>query len=59
MVGTKSKSDDQYSPEETHQRMIAALRGARLAGHMPMKAKVKKAAKKAKKAKRAKSKKLT
>jgi hypothetical protein len=38
------KSDDQYSPEE--ERMKAALLGARLAGHVPMKAK--KAAKKAK-----------
>jgi hypothetical protein len=40
------KSDDQYSPEEIQQRMVAALRGARLAGHLPMKAK--KAAKKKK-----------
>jgi hypothetical protein len=27
------------SPEETQQRMVAALRGAQLAGHVPMKAK--------------------
>jgi hypothetical protein len=30
------KPDDQYDPEESKQRMIAALRGARLAGHVPM-----------------------
>jgi hypothetical protein len=41
------KSDDNYSPEEAKERMKAALIGARLAGHVPMKAK--KAAKKAKK----------
>jgi hypothetical protein len=40
------KPDDQYSPEEIQQRMVAALKGARLAGHVPMKAK--KAVKKAK-----------
>jgi hypothetical protein len=33
-----------YTKEEAEQRLVAALRGARLAGHMPMKAK--KAAKK-------------
>lgn len=49
-----SKDDDKFESEEAKRRMIAALRGARLAGHMPMKAK--KAAKKAKKtAKRAKA----
>jgi hypothetical protein len=40
------KPDDQYSPEEAKERMKAALLGARLAGHVPMKAK--KAAKKIK-----------
>jgi len=40
------KPDDQFSEEETKQRMVAALKGARLAGHVPMKAK--KAAKKTK-----------
>jgi hypothetical protein len=40
------KPDDQYSPEEAKERMVAALKGARLAGHVPMKAK--KAAKKTK-----------
>lgn len=42
--------NDQYSPEETQERMKAALLGARLAGHVPMKAKpkAKKAAKKKK-----------
>jgi hypothetical protein len=33
------KPDDQYSPEEAQERMKAALLGARLAGHVPMKAK--------------------
>jgi hypothetical protein len=38
------KSDDQYSPQEAKERMKAALLGARLAGHVPMKAKSKKTA---------------
>jgi hypothetical protein len=44
------KVEDQYSPEEARERMMAALRGARIAGHVPMKAKpkVKKVVKKAK-----------
>jgi hypothetical protein len=47
------KPDDQYSPEEAKERMKAALLGARLAGHVPMKAKkAKKAAKKVKAKKR-------
>jgi hypothetical protein len=29
------KSDEQFSPAETKQRMEAALRGARIAGHKP------------------------
>ena len=37
---------DKYSDEEAKRRLVAALRGARLAGHMPMKPK--KAAKKKK-----------
>jgi hypothetical protein len=41
------KSDDQYSSQEAKERMKAALLGARLAGHVPMKAK-KAAAKKTK-----------
>jgi len=45
-MARSQKSDDQYSDEETKQRMVAALKGARLAGHVPMKAK--KAAKKTK-----------
>jgi hypothetical protein len=45
-MARSQKSDDQYSPEEAKGRMKAALLGARLAGHMPMKAK--KAAKKTK-----------
>jgi hypothetical protein len=28
-----------YTKEEAEQRLVAAVRGARLAGHMPMKAK--------------------
>jgi hypothetical protein len=35
------KPDDQYSPEEAKERMKAALLGARLAGHVPMKEKPK------------------
>ena len=42
------KPSDQYSAEEAKDRLVAALRGARLAGHVPMKAKAKKEAKKAK-----------
>jgi hypothetical protein len=45
-MARSQKSDDQYSEEETKQRMVAALKGARLAGHVPMKEKPK--AKKAK-----------
>jgi hypothetical protein len=33
------KPDDKYSDEEAKDRLVAALRGARIAGHMPMKAK--------------------
>jgi len=53
-MARSQKSDDQYSDEETKQRMVAALKGARLAGHVPMKAKrkAKKTAKKSKKAAR-------
>jgi hypothetical protein len=42
------KSDDHFSPEEAKQRMEAALRGARIAGHKPYKpiAKKKKSPKK-------------
>jgi hypothetical protein len=39
MPGKSSKNDDQYSPEESKERMVAALKGARLAGHVPMKKK--------------------
>jgi hypothetical protein len=44
------KAEDQYSAEEAQQRMRAALLGARLAGHVPMKEKpkAKKATKKGK-----------
>ena len=40
------KKSDEYSQQEMRRRFEAALKGARLAGHMPMKAK--KAAKKTK-----------
>ncbi|WP_291571208.1 hypothetical protein [Bradyrhizobium sp.] len=49
----QKKSDDQYSPEEAKERMRAALLGARVAGHVPMKAKPK--AKKTKPRKRQKA----
>jgi hypothetical protein len=45
------KPEDQYNDEEAKQRLVAALRGARIAGHKPMesltqkKSKVKKATK--------------
>jgi hypothetical protein len=38
MVGKKS-DNDQFSDEEAKGRLVAALRGARLAGHVPMNAK--------------------
>lgn len=31
------KSEDQYDSKETEKRMAAALKGARLVGHKPMK----------------------
>lgn len=37
-----NKPDDQYSPEETKERMAAALRGARIAGHKAMESLIKK-----------------
>jgi hypothetical protein len=43
-----SDKNDRYSKDETEQRMRAALKGARLVGHKPMKpVKPKKAKKKA------------
>ena len=45
------KKAGEYSEQEARQRLEAALRGARLAGHMPMKAK--KAARKTKPKKKA------
>jgi hypothetical protein len=49
-----SKSDDeQFSPEESRKRLLAALRGARIAGHKPM---VKKAASPKRKAKKSRAK---
>jgi hypothetical protein len=45
----KGPKVEQYSDEEAKSRLVAALRGARLAGHMPMKPpKIRKAAKKTK-----------
>jgi hypothetical protein len=50
----KNKDDkDSFPPEEAAKRFKAALLGARLAGHVPMKAK--KAAKKAKVKKKSKA----
>ena len=37
MTKSKIKDDDQFSPDETQQRFDAALRGARITGHKPMK----------------------
>jgi hypothetical protein len=31
-----ANSDDEYSKEEAERRLVAALRGARVAGHKPM-----------------------
>jgi hypothetical protein len=49
-LGMMKKPDDQYSPDEAKERMRAALLGARVVGHVPMKPK--KAVKKAKPKKR-------
>jgi hypothetical protein len=40
------KSSDQYSEQETKQRITAAVRGARVVGHKPMKAPTKSAKRK-------------
>jgi hypothetical protein len=53
------KPDDQYSDEEARERLVAALRGARIAGHKPMESLIKKKSKAKKAAKKAKSKKPT
>jgi hypothetical protein len=43
MKSSKLKSsEDQYSPEESSERMKAALLGARIAGHKPMESLIKK-----------------
>jgi hypothetical protein len=34
---SKTRVDDRYSEEETQQRITAAVRGARIVGHKPMK----------------------
>jgi hypothetical protein len=49
-MARSQKSDDQYSDEEAKERLVAALRGARLAGHKPMESLLKK--KRTKKAKK-------
>jgi hypothetical protein len=41
-------NEEKYPPDEAKRRLVAALRGARIAGHVPMKPKEQKAAKKAK-----------
>jgi hypothetical protein len=38
----KKSDDDQYSDEEARDRLVAALRGAQLAGHKPMESLIKK-----------------
>jgi hypothetical protein len=43
------KKTKEFSEQETRQRFVAALKGARLAGHVPMKAKEKPKVKVAKK----------
>jgi hypothetical protein len=47
-LSKKPPQSDVYTDEEAKDRLVAALRGARIAGHVPMKEKpkVKKAAKK-------------
>jgi hypothetical protein len=35
-MARSQKSDDQYSDEEAKERLVAALRGARIAGHKPL-----------------------
>jgi hypothetical protein len=45
MAGSQ-KPDDKFSPEESKQRMEAALRGARIAGSKPMAGPAKKPARK-------------
>jgi hypothetical protein len=37
----QDSDSDRYPPKEAEERLQAALRGARIAGHRPMKAKVK------------------
>ena len=51
---TSSRSADQFSDEEAKRRFEAALRGARITGHKPLKDKPKVKKAKAKKAKAAK-----
>jgi len=41
-MARSQKSDDQYSDEEAKERLVAALRGARIAGHKPMESLIKK-----------------
>jgi hypothetical protein len=38
----KKPDEDRYSDEEAKSRLVAALRGARLAGHKPMESLIKK-----------------
>lgn len=42
---SQDSASDKYSEKEAKERFEAALRGARIAGHKPMKAQTKKAAK--------------
>jgi hypothetical protein len=46
VMGTSKKMDEDYPEKEAQERFKAALRGARIAGHVPMKPKETKVAKK-------------
>ena len=48
----KNNGDDHYSDEEAKLRLVAALRGARIAGHKPMDSLTKSRAKKQRKPKK-------
>jgi hypothetical protein len=48
----KNNGDDYYSDEEAKLRLVAALRGARIAGHKPMDSLTKSRAKKQRKPKK-------
>jgi hypothetical protein len=53
------QNDDQYSDEEARDRLIATLRGARIAGHKPMESLIKKKPRAKKAAKKVARKRIT